>query len=85
MIESMTGMTYGRVQTEVVFKAGVPVSNKQTSTIVVKTPDRKTLLDNIFDQLQRLQAEDSVCFKIIADPNTREAVRMEVTTETYLV
>lgn len=85
MIESMIGMTYGRVQTEIVYKGGVPVTNIQKTTTIIKTPDRKSLLDNIFDQLKQLQDTESVCFKVYADPHTREATRMEVTTETYLV
>jgi len=84
MIESLTGMTYGRVSTEVVYKDGTAVTNKRTTVTVARVPDRKTLLDTIFDQLQRLQTEDSVNFKIIANRHTREAERIELTTESYL-
>lgn len=84
MIESLTGMTYGRVMTEVVIKGGVPVTNKRTTVSVIRIPDRKALLDTIFEQLQRLKTEDSIDFKVIANRHSREAERIELTTECYL-
>jgi len=84
MIESMTGMVYGRVTTEITYKGGVPVSNRQVSTTIIKTPDRKTLLDTIFDQLQRLQVEDSIMFEVFASPHSHEPTRIEVTSKSHL-
>jgi hypothetical protein len=85
MIESVTGMHYGRVVSETVYKAGLPVSEKQTTIEIIKTPDRKALLDTIFDQLKRLADEDSIVFEIFAAPHSHEPCRIEVTTKTRLL
>ncbi len=84
MIESLTGMTYGRVITEVVYKDGSPATSKQTSITSIPIPSRKELLDTIFVQLQRLQECDSIQLEIFANPMTREANRIEVTSKCRL-
>ena len=83
-MNQLISMTYGTVTTSVVYKQGIPVSNKQVSTTIIKTPTKKILLDTIFDQLEKLQQEDSIMFEIFANPHSHEPARIEVTSKTHL-
>lgn len=84
MIESMMGVTYGRVSTEIVYKDGQPVSTKQATTNIIKITSKQILMDAIFDQLRKLQDEDSINFEIFASPHTHEPCRMEITSKSRL-
>lgn len=77
-------IAYGRVIIEEGWSGGKQINRVQRTEESIRITNKQELLDNLFNQLDKLKTERSVTFTIYGNPNTEELERMVVVSECRL-
>lgn len=72
---------YGRIIIEEGYQHGKVINRTTRHELSIEITTKKQLLDELFEQLDRLKTEHSVSFTVYADKHSHEPSRMVVMTQ----